>query len=272
MAFRKFDTGTWNDPWFEKLSVEAKLLFIYLFSNSTCTPSGMYWITAKRIRFETGLDIEKYSSELKSKILWDSKNEFVWVKNFFRHQCQNAKFVLAALSSLKSYPEKYQEMFMLYNKSTLIRYGIDSSLYHTDTISIPYPTEAEAEAEKETEAEAEAEAEAECRHGANVAPCLTGTAPPIITLTLNDKSEYPIYEMQVEQWSELFPAVDVKQELRKMKAWIIANPKKRKTKNGILQFINNWLSKEQDAGKRSPPRSASHKNYDTGADFFSTAL
>lgn len=70
-----------------------------------------------------------------------------------------------------------------------------------------------------------------------------------ISLTLNDKSEYWIYGDQVEQWSQLFPAVDVMQELRKMKSWLDSNPSRRKTKKGILRFVDGWLSKEQDKGR-----------------------
>lgn len=71
----------------------------------------------------------------------------------------------------------------------------------------------------------------------------------VISLTLNDKSEFWIYGDQVEQWSQLFPAVDVLQELRKMKSWLDSNPSRRKTKRGILRFVNSWLSREQDKGK-----------------------
>lgn len=69
-----------------------------------------------------------------------------------------------------------------------------------------------------------------------------------ITLTLNDKSEYTVDRIQVQEWQELYPAVDVEQELKKMKGWLNANPTKRKTRRGIMRFINNWLSREQDKG------------------------
>ena len=72
---------------------------------------------------------------------------------------------------------------------------------------------------------------------------------PAIALTLNDKMEYWIYEDQVTEWTELFPAVDVMQELRKMKSWLDSNTSRRKTKRGILRFVNGWLSKEQDKGR-----------------------
>ena len=67
-----------------------------------------------------------------------------------------------------------------------------------------------------------------------------------ITLTLNDKSEYGVSVDDVEDYKELYPAVDVEQQLRNMKGWCDANPTKRKTKSGIKRFINSWLSKEQD--------------------------
>lgn len=68
----------------------------------------------------------------------------------------------------------------------------------------------------------------------------------IIALALNDGSTYSIFKDQLEEWTELFPAVDVMQELRKMKSWLDSNPSRRKTKRGILRFVNGWLSKEQD--------------------------
>lgn len=72
--------------------------------------------------------------------------------------------------------------------------------------------------------------------------------PPVITIMLNDKSEYGVTQKAVDEFQELYPAVDVMQELRKMKGWSISNPTKRKTKRGINRFINSWLAKEQDRG------------------------
>lgn len=72
------------------------------------------------------------------------------------------------------------------------------------------------------------------------------SSPVVISIILNDKTEYPITEEDVAVWKDLYQAVDVMQELRKMKGWADANPSKRKTRNGIKRFINGWLSKEQD--------------------------
>ena len=77
-------------------------------------------------------------------------------------------------------------------------------------------------------------------------PPVAPSSPMVISITLNDKTEYPITEADVVGWTELYPAVDIMQELRKMKGWADANPNKRKTKAGIKRFINAWLAKEQD--------------------------
>lgn len=69
-----------------------------------------------------------------------------------------------------------------------------------------------------------------------------------ISLILNDKSLYPVYEDQIPHWKQLYPAVNVEQELRKMAGWCETNVQNRKTKTGINKFINRWLAKTQDRG------------------------
>lgn len=72
--------------------------------------------------------------------------------------------------------------------------------------------------------------------------------PPVFLLTLNDGSSYGVTQSEVDRYSELYPAVDVAQEIRGMIGWLDANPAKRKTRAGIRRFMNNWLSRTQDQG------------------------
>lgn len=69
-----------------------------------------------------------------------------------------------------------------------------------------------------------------------------------ISLILNDKTLYPVYEDQIPHWKELYPAVNVEQELRNMAGWCEGNPANRKTRGGIGRFISHWLQKTQDRG------------------------
>lgn len=134
MAYRSFSTGTWQDPWFEKLNPKAKLLFIYLWTNDVCTQSGVYQISQRRAEFETGLKPQEIINDLHPKVEWFADVEIVWVKNFFRKQCANAKFALAGIRSLSCIPQNIVEKFAHYNADLIEKMGID-------TVSIPYKTE-----------------------------------------------------------------------------------------------------------------------------------
>lgn len=71
-------------------------------------------------------------------------------------------------------------------------------------------------------------------------------AKPVISLLLNTGEEYPLCQIKLDEFQELYASVDVLQEFKKIKAWCINNPKKRKTEKGVLRFVNSWLAKEQD--------------------------
>ena len=83
-------------------------------------------------------------------------------------------------------------------------------------------------------------------------------SPPAFTIPLVDKTEHPVTQAEVDQWTATYPAVDVPQQLREMRAWSLANPNQRKTARGVNAFIVRWLSREQDkgGGPRADIRSA----------------
>lgn len=77
---------------------------------------------------------------------------------------------------------------------------------------------------------------------------------PIFELPLNDDTLYPLYDQDISLYSNLYPAVNINQQLRAMIGWCDGNPKKRKTRAGIKRFINAWLAKEQDRGGSIPAK------------------
>ena len=70
--------------------------------------------------------------------------------------------------------------------------------------------------------------------------------PVYCTIITNTGYEYPITTDLVELWKTTFPAVNIEQQLLSMKSWSVTHPKNRKTKGGMLAFVNNWLSREQN--------------------------
>lgn len=112
-----------------------------------------------------------------------------------------------------------------------------------------FPTEIEIDIrDRDKEIEKDIETDKEEK---NVEGCTAPETAAVLTLLLNDGSEYPITQDYIDKMQQLFPAVDVHAQMLKMSAWCINNSRKRKTKRGITAFINSWLSKEQDRGARN---------------------
>lgn len=84
--------------------------------------------------------------------------------------------------------------------------------------------------------------------------------PKFCELILKDNSLYPIYESDVNNYKELYPKIDVEQQLRSMVGWCDSNPQKRKTRSGVRRFINSWLSRENDR-KTTAPATASKPKF-----------
>lgn len=80
------------------------------------------------------------------------------------------------------------------------------------------------------------------------------SAPVACRLPLVSGEEFDVLESDVSEWCEAFPAVDVRQQLRAMRAWLNANPNKRKTSRGIKRFIVSWLDREQNRSRAATPR------------------
>lgn len=69
------------------------------------------------------------------------------------------------------------------------------------------------------------------------------------SLLLKGGTEYILTKSDINAWQELYPAVDIGQEFRKMKAWLYSNPERRKTRKGIKRFINSWLGSAAESWK-----------------------
>lgn len=113
-------------------------------------------------------------------------------------------------------------------------------------------TEANSKVEQDVskkEKEVEVEKEIDNIHPTDVCAEPPSSPPPAAVLPLVDGSDFPIAQETVDELSGLYPAVDVDQQLRNMRGWLLANPKNRKTKAGIMRFVNSWLSREQNQAR-----------------------
>ncbi|WP_230640250.1 hypothetical protein [Shinella sumterensis] len=76
------------------------------------------------------------------------------------------------------------------------------------------------------------------------------SSPSVIDLPATQGQVVGISQADVAEWQSAFPAVDVPQQLRAMRQWLIANERNRKTARGMRKFVVSWLSRDQDRGGR----------------------
>lgn len=68
----------------------------------------------------------------------------------------------------------------------------------------------------------------------------------VFTLPLKGNANHTISQSDIQALQELYPTVDILQQLRHMKGWLQSNPTKRKTCKGIERFVHNWLANYQN--------------------------
>jgi hypothetical protein len=68
-------------------------------------------------------------------------------------------------------------------------------------------------------------------------------------IPLNDGSDFGISVENVAEFEKAYPAVDCKQTLQEIRAWCVSNTAKRKTRGGVLRFVNSWLAREQNKAR-----------------------
>ena len=68
-----------------------------------------------------------------------------------------------------------------------------------------------------------------------------------MNLPLQDGADWEIPAQFQHELAEVFQRIKLDDEFRKMRAWLLCNPGRRKTRRGIKRFIGNWLSKAQAA-------------------------
>lgn len=76
--------------------------------------------------------------------------------------------------------------------------------------------------------------------------------PPLI---LKDGSRFHISENHLNEFVDAYPGVDVRDQIMKMSQWLKVNPTKRKTKNGIMRFINSWIARSEREAINAPQSS-----------------
>lgn len=80
-------TARWSDKWYLSISNNAKLLFDYICDN--CNNAGVYEWNAPLIMFSLRVsndELDELLKEIDKKVIISSDKEFIFIKNFLKHQ------------------------------------------------------------------------------------------------------------------------------------------------------------------------------------------
>ena len=252
--YAKVEPKMWHGQTLKNLrrkGPEALVVGFYLMTSPSSNMLGLYSQPILYMAHETGLGIEGAMKGLQhcieaSLCSYDDESEMVWVHEMARYQIASelkasdlrCKGIQKEYDGLPDNPflgaffDRYVKDFHLSNRR---EFGVKSS-GTTQAPTKPLPSQ-----EQEQEQEQE-----------NICADLLSESPQSLSefaIPLVDSTEYRVPERELAEWVSAFPAVDVEQELRQMRAWVMANPTKRKTRRGVSAFIVRWLSKAQDNQK-----------------------
>lgn len=73
-------------------------------------------------------------------------------------------------------------------------------------------------------------------------------------ITLKDNSKWRPTQEDYDDWTQMYPDVDVKREFDNMRRYCLDKPQKRKTPRGIKRFVTNWLERVRDDQKSDTGR------------------
>lgn len=280
--YRKVDPRIWNDAKFRALSDDGKLVFVFLLTHPGMTALGAMRATCAGLAGELHWNAERFQQafgEALSKGMANHDPEacFVSLTNFVKYNAPESPNVVkawaAALDLLpecelktravaraagfakamspafaEALPEAFAKAMANQEQEPKQELKQDPPSLRSGSSGEPANGPAAAPQAAEARGAAPATAEAPSDPGEAVISCI-----PLV-----DGSEFEVRESQYREWTGAYPAVDVRQQLRHMRQWCIANQSRRKTRRGVIAFIVSWLAKEQDKGGSRGHVNAAH--------------
>lgn len=83
------------------------------------------------------------------------------------------------------------------------------------------------------------------------------SSPPAVLVFPCDGSpeQWSLTQEQADEWSGLYPSLDITAESRGALAWVLADPTRNKTANGMKRFLVGWFGRAQNRGngRTKPP-------------------
>lgn len=118
------DSSWWVD---RDYSNNARLLYLYLISNSHTNPARIYKISRRTMANETGIPLSQVSEllkELTGDVQWYEGENVIWIRDYLESACKNASWLIGALKAVGD-DIKWREItlpFFDHNQGLIDRY------------------------------------------------------------------------------------------------------------------------------------------------------
>jgi len=137
--YRQVSTQLWMDDKFLHISPQARLLFLWMFTNPDAGSSGLFLFNDDVCENETGLSGRELHHCLKElikieRVLYDEKTNIIWVVNQFKHTPKSPKIIESTLKEVKSLPKSpVKEVFYKKYELELIPYDVKTKEHKADS-------------------------------------------------------------------------------------------------------------------------------------------
>jgi len=283
--YRKIDTKIQNDAKFRALSDDGKLLFFLLLTHINLNQIGTLRGNAPGLAEEFKWDLEsKFNpalSELTQKgmVKFDQEAGLFWLPKFLSYNLPQSPNAVTSWAHIPdAIPECEMKKEALHGAANTVSTKMSESFRNAlppeftpylnveTTAKMPTPSESPAVPGEvargfdalPTEAGTLGEGGVAAPSGGEESNVLqlSGAEPPKVAITLpsNRGEEVPIMETLVAEYVLAYPKLDINGELRRMRVWLVSNPKERKTSRGMLRFVNGWLERSQNQGGQGGQR------------------
>jgi hypothetical protein len=257
-AYSQVYTCFWTDTLIQSLTDAAKLLALYLLTGPHTTMLGCFRLpvgyVAEDLKWEKEAALQGLVElENRGFMKRDALLDWVWIPQFLKwNPIENPNQAKGIAKLVDQLPPSL--VFLNPLKTRLLDYSKhfeEGFRNRLETLSQPFRNQ-------EQEQEQKKEQEQETSTQLTVVSCSAVIVPSVMTIPLKDQTEFIIHASQLDEWKKLYPQVDVMEQLRLIRGWNLANPKKRKTHQGILKHITQWLSKTQQQARRAVPSLVDH--------------
>ena len=243
--YRKVDPRIWNDAKFMGLSDSGKLAMFFVLTHPNMTAVGAMRHTIPGMAAELGWSSEAFREAFREGcangiVKHDERASFVWLPNFIKYnQPESPNVVKAWFSALDLLPECEMRNELIQHVKDFLKgfaKGFQEGFAEATPKTMPNQ---EQEQEQEHKKEVLSEKPKSVSHDSP------------FSLPCEDGAEYVYPEKYLFAARKAYPLVDITSQFPRARAWLEANPTKKKTRKGMTRFLNAWLSRAQgDAEKK----------------------